>query len=219
MDGAAERRAGGTADDRTRRRDQPGLLSRRFDGGVLGALRRQRRRVRGAVRGRCAQEADVAPGSRCGARLDTGRQARALRLGPVGGAGRLSAAVHDRPRRRRRAAAAAAHRLRRRILARRRAHRLRAAAARVHDVEAIPRRPDDADLARRSGDLADRAGAAGQLERLPAHVGRRQGLVSLGPRRSGDALQLRPRHEEGGARGREPRDGLQVGIRRTATPS
>ena len=68
--------------------------------------------------------ADVAPRSRCGAGLDARRQARALQLGPFGGARPLSAAVHDRARRRPRAAAAAAHRIRRRILARRRAHRL-----------------------------------------------------------------------------------------------
>ena len=154
------------------------------------------------------------PGRRRRARLDAGRQARAVQIGAIGRARELSAAVHDRTRRRRRAAAAAAHRLRRRILARRRAHRLRARAAGVHDVEAIPRRPDDADLAGRSGDVANRARAAGQLERLPADVGRRQGLVPLRPRRSGDAVQLRPRHQEGGARGREPRDGLQVGVRR-----
>ena len=97
-------------------------------------------------RRRRAEAADVAPGGRHGAGLDARRHARALRVH----AHRVLAllgVVHRGRRRRAAREAAAAHGGRGRLLARRRAHRVRAAPAGVHHLEALPRRQDDADLA------------------------------------------------------------------------
>ena len=160
------------ASSRTRRSRPDGELDR-----LHRPVRRQRRRLRGAVAGRRAAAADVAPRPRHGARLDRDGK-RVLFSSPRTSYSRFRELFLRRPRRRTRREAAAADGLRGRVLAGRRAARLRAAVACVRRLEALPRRPGDADLDRRRLPTAS-------VEKIPREtsndfspiVGRRQGLL------------------------------------------